>query len=134
VSRLFSIAFCGVVSLNESSISQHTRPVKSLTAMSCGKPVVYIGSGEGSQLVKNTNAGFVLEQGDPDAIAEAICQLAVDPRLAKSQGQNGRKFIETNLAWPLLVGRWFDDLAGRLRMSQQQTQQQLEAVKSCTQL
>ena len=130
VSRLFSIAFCGVVSLNESSISQHTRPVKSLTAMSCGKPVVYIGSGEGSQLVKNTNAGFVLEQGDPDAIAEAICQLAVDPRLAKSQGQNGRKFIETNLAWPLLVGRWFDDLACRIRISQQQTQQQLEAVKS----
>ena len=130
VRRLFSIASCGIVSLNESSISQHTRPVKSLTAMSCGRPVVYIGPGEGGQLVKNANAGFVLEQGDPYAIAEAICQLAADPRLAESMGQNGRKFIEENLPWPLLVDRWFQDLTGRIRLSETQTQRQLEAVKS----
>jgi len=55
--------------------------------MSCGKPVVYIGPGEGGRLVKNANAGFVLERGDPDAIAEAICQLAADPRLAQSLGR-----------------------------------------------
>ena len=130
VRRLFSIASCGIVSLNESSISQHTRPVKSLTAMSCGRPVVYVGPGEGGRLVKNANAGFVLERGDPNAIAEAICQLAADPRLADSLGQNGRKFIEDNLPWPLLVDRWFHDLTGRIRLSETQTQHQLEAVKS----
>jgi glycosyltransferase involved in cell wall biosynthesis len=130
VRKLFSIALCGVVSLNESSISQHTRPVKSLTAMGCGRPVVYIGPGEGGRLVKNANAGFVIEQGDPDAIADAICQLAADPGLAKSLGQNGRKFIETNLSWPLLVGRWFHDLTGQMRISQPQTQHQIEALKS----
>jgi glycosyltransferase involved in cell wall biosynthesis len=130
VRRFFSIALCGIVSLNESSISQHTRPVKSLTAMSCGRPVVYIGPGEGGRLVKNANAGFVLERGDPNAIAEAICQLAADPELAKSLGQNGRKFVAENLPWPLLVGRWFHDLSGRIRLSQTQAQQQLEAVKS----
>jgi glycosyltransferase involved in cell wall biosynthesis len=130
VRRLFSIALCGIVSLNESSISQHTRPVKSLTAMSCGKPVVYIGPGEGGRLVTSANAGFVLEQGDPDAIAEAICQLAADPRLAEKLGQNGRKFIEENLPWPLLVGRWFHDLSGRMRLNQAQAEHQFEAVKS----
>jgi colanic acid biosynthesis glycosyl transferase WcaI len=129
VRRLFSIALCGIVSLNDSSISQHTRPVKSLTAMSCGRPVVYIGPGEGGRLVKNANAGFVLECGDPNAIAEAISQLAADPRLAESLGQNGRKFIEENLPWPLLVDRWFHDLSSRMRLSQLQTQHQLEAVK-----
>src|SRR5437879_9219341 len=91
VRRLFSIALCGIVSVNESSISQHTRPVKSLTAMSCGRPVVYIGPGEGARLVKNANAGFVFEPGGPDAIAEAICQLAANPGLAATLGQNGRK-------------------------------------------
>ena len=130
VRRLFSIASCGIVSLNESSISQHTRPVKSLTAMSCGRPVAYIGPGEGGQLVKNANAGLVLEQGDPNAIAAAICQLATDPRLAESMGQNGRKFIEENLSWPFLVDRWFQELTGRIRLSETQTQHQLEAVKS----
>jgi glycosyltransferase involved in cell wall biosynthesis len=130
VRRLFSITLCGIVSLNDSSISQHTRPVKSLTAMSCGRPVVYLGPGEGGRLVKNANAGFVLEHGDPDAIAEAICHLATDPRLADSLGQNGRKFIEENLPWPLLVDRWFHDLTGRMRLSQTQAQHQLEAVKS----
>ena len=130
VRRLFSIALCGIVSLNESSISQHTRPVKSLTAMGCGRPVVYIGPGEGGRLVKNANSGFVLERGDPDAIAEAICHLAADPRLAESLGQNGRKFIEENLPWQLLVDRWLHDLSDRIRLSQTQAQHQFEAVKS----
>jgi glycosyltransferase involved in cell wall biosynthesis len=80
--------------------------------------------------VKNANAGFVLEQGDPNAIAEAICQLATDPRLAESMGQNGRKFIEENLSWPFLVDRWFQELTGRMRLSETQPQHQLEAVKS----
>jgi glycosyltransferase involved in cell wall biosynthesis len=80
--------------------------------------------------VKNANAGFVLEQGDANDIAEAICQLAADPRLAESMGQNGRKFIEENLSWPLLVDRWFQELTGRMRLSETQVQHQLEAVKS----
>src|SRR4029077_9304974 len=128
VRRLFSIASCGIVSLNESSTSQHTRPVKSLTAMSCGRPVVYIGPGEGGRLVKNANAGFVLEPGDSDAVAEANCHIATDPPLAESLGQNGRRFVEENLSWPLLVERWLHDLTGRMRMTPQ-TQPQLEAVK-----
>jgi colanic acid biosynthesis glycosyl transferase WcaI len=129
VRSLFSIALCGIVSLNESLISQHTRPAKSLAAMSCGKPVVYIGPGEGGRLVKNADAGIVLERGDPDAIADAICKLAADPRLAESLGQNGRRFVEQNLSWPLLVERWFHDLTGRVRVNPTQTQPQLEAVK-----
>ena len=129
VKSLFSIALCGIVSLNDSSISQHTRPVKSLTAMSCGKPVVYLGPGEGGRLVKNANAGFVLESGDADAVAEAICHIAADRRLAESLGQNGRRFVEENLSWPLLVERWLHDLTGRMRMSQTQPQPHLEAVK-----
>src|SRR5258708_31578273 len=48
------------------------------TAMSCGRPVVYIGPGEGARLVEQANAGFVLEEGGPHAIAEAVCQLAAD--------------------------------------------------------
>lgn len=80
--------------------------------------------------MKNANAGFVLERGDPDAIAEAICHLGADPRLADTLGQNGRRFIEENLPWPLLVGRWVQDLTGRMRLSQTQAQQQLEVVKS----
>lgn len=130
VRKLFSIALCAIVSLNDSSISQHTRPVKSLTAMSCGRPVVYIGPGEGSRLVKTANAGFVLEHGDPDAIAEAIYHLATDSLLADSLGQNGRKFIEENLPWPLLVDRWFHDLTSRIRLNQTQAQHQLETVNS----
>ena len=130
VRKLFSIASCSIVSLNESSISQHTRPVKSLAAMSCGRPVVYIGPGEGARLVENANAGFVIERGEPNAIAEAISQLAADPRLAESMGRNGRTFIEENLSWPLLVDRWFQDLTGRIRLSETQLQHQLETVKS----
>ncbi len=130
VGSLFSIALCGLVSLNESSISQHTRPVKSLTAMSCGRPVVYIGPGEGGRLVKNANAGLVLERGEPDAIADAICRLAGDPVLAASLGRNGRKFVEEYLPWPLLVRRWLHDLTRRIHLSQTQAQHQLGVVKS----
>jgi glycosyltransferase involved in cell wall biosynthesis len=80
--------------------------------------------------VNDANAGFVVQRGEPNAVAEAICRLAADPRLADKMGQNGRKFIEENLSWPLLVERWFQDLAGRIRLSETQPQHQLEAVKS----
>jgi glycosyltransferase involved in cell wall biosynthesis len=80
--------------------------------------------------VKNANAGFVLERGDPDAIVEAICQLAADPRLADRLGQNGRKFIEENLPWPLLVDRWLHHLTGRMRLNQTQAEHQLGVLES----
>lgn len=80
--------------------------------------------------MKTANAGFVLEHGDPDAIAEAIYHLATDSLLADSLGQNGRKFIEENLPWPLLVDRWFHDLTSRIRLNQTQAQHQLETVNS----
>jgi colanic acid biosynthesis glycosyl transferase WcaI len=129
VGSLFSIALCGLVSLNESSISQHTRPAKSLTAMSCGRPVVYIGPGEGGRLVRNANAGLVLESGEPHAIADAICRLAADPALAARLGRNGRKFVEEYLPWPLLVRRWLHDLTRRMHLSKDQIQHQLGAAK-----
>ena len=130
VGKLFSIALCGLVSLNESSISEHTRPAKSLTAMSCGRPVVYIGSGEGSRLVKNAKAGLVLEEGDPNAVADAICRLAADPELAANLGRNGRKFVEEHLPWSLLVRRWLHDLTRRMQLSHTEVQHQFGAAKS----
>ncbi|PYX98041.1 MAG: glycosyltransferase WbuB [Acidobacteria bacterium] len=130
VGKLFSIALCGLVSLNESSISEHTRPAKSLTAMSCGRPVVYIGSGEGSRLVKNAKAGLVLEEGDPNAVADAICRLAADPELAANLGPNGRKFVEEHLPWSLLVRRWLHDLTRRMQLSHTEVQHQFGAAKS----
>jgi len=71
--------------------------------MSCGRPLVYIGPGEGGRLVKNANAGFVLERGEPNAIAEAICQLAADHTAGGEHGAERSQIHRRDLSWPFLV-------------------------------
>ena len=127
VTRLFSIALCGIVSLNESRISQHTRPVKSLATMSCGRPVLYVGSGEGASLVEHAEAGLVIHNREPEGIADAVCQLSADPCLARRLGENGRRFIEERLSWATLVKRCVNDLSRRMSLSESEAQQTLGA-------
>jgi len=59
--------------------------------------------------VKNANAGFVLERGTR-MLLQKLFVSSPRPTAGGDPGQNGRKFIEENLSWPLLVDSWFHDL------------------------
>jgi glycosyltransferase involved in cell wall biosynthesis len=105
VTRLYSIALCGVVSLCDIPILKSARPAKTLSIMACGKPVVLAAKCETS-VVEDANAGIVVDNDNPEAIAEAIRRLRNNPELAAQMGRNGRDYVEHHCRWSVLVDDW----------------------------
>jgi len=48
-------------------------------------------------------SGFLVPKQNPDAIADAVCQLLADPERAKAMGKRGRELVETKYNWKTIV-------------------------------
>ncbi len=113
VPRYMSLAFCALVTLKDSAVADGARPAKSFVAMSCAKPIVYAGNGEGARLVSDADAGIVIPPGESDRLATAILTLADNPDLASRFGANARRYVEQHFGWQALVGNFLKQLAGQ---------------------
>lgn len=102
----FSIAECGLASLRDIPIHNGARPSKIFPFMASGKPILFVGRGEGANLVEQARAGVVVPPGDPNALASAVEQLLARPDLIEEMGKNGRRFVEAHLSWSKLVEEW----------------------------
>ena len=114
VAALYSITDIGLMTLADSPLFEGTRPARILPAMASGVPVVYSGRGEGARLLADAGAGLVTPPQDAAALAAAIGQLLDDPQMAARMGSAGRRFVESELSWPRLVGTWLDELQARI--------------------
>ena len=71
-----------------------TYPNKVFDYMAAGLPVILAIDGVIRRVVEEADAGLFTQPGDPEAIAEAVRQLAADPALADKLGQAGRRCVE----------------------------------------
>jgi len=60
-----------------------------------GKPIISCSRGLPSVYVKETNSGLIVCPGDSEALAKAVIELKENPSLARTMGENGRKYVET---------------------------------------
>ena len=67
-----------------------------LEGMSCAKPVIVTNVGGLKETVKDGETGLVVEQGSPEAIAQAIDKLLKDPELAARLGKAAREYVRKN--------------------------------------
>jgi len=109
--RYYSICFCGLASLISIPVYEGARPSKVFPVLASGKPLLFIGSGEGARLVENAEAGAVVPAENPRALADTLARFAFDPALAVECGRNGRRFVEENLQWSAIVKNWLAQLA-----------------------
>ncbi|MGB7846865.1 MAG: glycosyltransferase family 4 protein, partial [Candidatus Acidiferrum sp.] len=107
---LLSISECGLVPQRKLPLFEGNRPAKTFSIMSCAKPVVFSGEGEGAQLVLDARAGYVVAPEDPAALVGAIRLIAGNPCLAREFGRNGREYVRANLTWEALVRDWLEQL------------------------
>lgn len=77
-------------------------------AMSCGKPVVGSTAAGNDLAIVDGETGFLVPEGDPSALAQAIAILADEPTLRKQMGFLGRLRVESDLGWPVLAQRYLD--------------------------
>lgn len=69
-------------------------PVALMEAMAAGTPVVSTPVGGIAELLEDGDAGLLVAQNDPVALAAAIDRLLVDPALRERIGARGRRAIE----------------------------------------
>ena len=76
-------------------LSSHNEanPVSILEAMACAKPVVATDVGSVSEVVVNTQTGFLIDPGDATRMARHLINLFRKPALARRMGRLGRQQV-----------------------------------------
>jgi glycosyltransferase involved in cell wall biosynthesis len=92
-------------------------PLSILEAMRAGLPVVASGVGGVAEAVEDGKTGYVVAQGDPEAVRDRIERLLASPALRVELGTNGRGRYEEHFTLDRLVARtltvYQNVLAGR---------------------
>lgn len=76
-----------------------------LEAMAMKKPVVAGRVGGIPEIVQDGLSGFLIDPEAPEAIAEKVIELLMDPRARQRMGEEGRRFVETHYNNQLMVQR-----------------------------
>ena len=75
-----------------------TYPNKVFDYMAAGKPVILAIDGVVRKVVEDAQAGIPVTPGDPEALANAITDLASNPAKCRKMGKNGRLAIENQFS------------------------------------
>jgi glycosyltransferase involved in cell wall biosynthesis len=73
---------------------QETLPVAIQEAMAVGRPVIASPVGGVPSIVRDGETGFLVEHGDPDALAERFVAVMDDADLRRRMGDNARRLAE----------------------------------------
>jgi glycosyltransferase involved in cell wall biosynthesis len=80
-----------------------------IEAMACGKPVVSTYSGGIPEFVHENEDGLLVDRGDARKLGDALIALGRDAAMREAYGTAGRSFVENNLTWKHVAGRWLDN-------------------------
>jgi glycosyltransferase involved in cell wall biosynthesis len=81
-----------LATLRDCPLSESALPVKMLTYLACGTPVLLSGRGVSAGVLRESRAGLCLEPEDSAALADAIRKLRSDSELRRRLASQGREF------------------------------------------
>jgi colanic acid biosynthesis glycosyl transferase WcaI len=87
-----------LVLLKKTDVFKTVIPTKMLEFMSCARPVILGVQGQAQDILERAGAGLSIEPENAQALASAINQLASNRDLARTLGENGRKYIQENFS------------------------------------
>jgi colanic acid biosynthesis glycosyl transferase WcaI len=108
--RLYSITYASIASLRNMKVAEGMRLSKIFPSLSCGVPVIYAGFGEAAELLQETGCGVVIPPEAPAALAEGILRLSADPFARDEMGRAGRRLVESEYCWSVIVRRWLGEI------------------------
>ncbi|MGD9669429.1 MAG: glycosyltransferase family 4 protein [Hyphomicrobiaceae bacterium] len=83
-------------------------PSKFYGIAAAGRPAIFIGDADGeiARILRESDTGAVVRQGDGEALAEIVLKMAADPAHAEEQGRRARSLFEREYDWPDALARW----------------------------
>lgn len=91
-----SAADAALVPLRKVELFKGALPSKIFDAWACECPVILSMQGEAREVLERAEAGVYVEPESPSALAQAILELAGNPRQLQRYGRNGRRFVEAH--------------------------------------
>lgn len=111
--RYFALADALLVTLRPDPIFSRTIPSKVQSYLACGRPIVAALDGEGARIVHESAAGFAVDAGEAEALAEAVLTLMAMPKDEREQmGRRGRIYFEKHFESEKLISqleRWMEE-------------------------
>jgi phosphatidyl-myo-inositol dimannoside synthase len=83
-----------------------------LEASATGLPVIGGDSGGAPDAILPGETGYVIDGGDPAALAQRLVELLGDPRGAETMGEKGIAWVDREWRWDIVAGRLREVLAG----------------------
>lgn len=74
-------------------------PTKLFDALSCGVPIIASDMGEVREILEDSEAGLIVDESDPEAVADAIISLAGQPELRRQMAVNGLTTSRQKYSW-----------------------------------
>jgi len=102
----FSHADALIVSLKKDPLFSITIPSKIQSYMACGKPIITSLDGEGSNIVKEAEAGLISEAGDAKALARVINNFVdLNPLQKEQMGINALRYYDEKFDRDMLINK-----------------------------
>jgi glycosyltransferase involved in cell wall biosynthesis len=84
-------------------LAEYKKPYRGMSSklyeyQAVGKPIICCSRGLPSVYVKETNSGLTVYPGDHEALAKAVMILKENSKLAQLMGENGRKYVESEVS------------------------------------
>lgn len=96
--KVIAAANAGLAILKPLELYKTTYPNKVFDYMAAGRPVVLAIDGVIREVVERAGAGLAIPPGDPQAMAEAIRELASHPQEARAMGLAGRVYVQKHFS------------------------------------
>jgi len=108
-SEWLATADISLVSLKR-GVSTFAPPSKTWSIMASGRPLIATVEEESDlgKIIQRTGAGLVVPPENPNALADAIVQLAASPEMREKMGKAGRSYVETYLNQPKVMSQWIE--------------------------
>ncbi len=104
--RFFALADALLVTLKREPIFALTVPGKVQSYFACGKPIVAALDGEGSNMIRESQAGLTCSSEDADALAKSILTLSRMPKEQRVEmGKRGLQYYQANFDRNMLIDR-----------------------------
>ena len=110
LARCYSITWAALAVIRDLEVARKMRPAKIFPALSCGVPVVFSGAGETPELLERHGVGVAVAAESPEALADAIAELADDPERRAAFGRAGRALVEERYSWSSIVDEWLAEV------------------------